>query len=287
VRLGFAYQELGQFDRAIPSFEAARAAGGSDPVFDAYLAQALIEAGQAPRALEIASAARKTRPDDLRFVRLEADALARSGQLDAAISLLETQAQQHDDRAELPLTLAALCTEHDRFDRADAVLTAAEKRFPQNVLVAFQRGAMLERQERYAEAEQAFRRALTLDPLHGPTLNYIGYMLAERGQQLDDAVSMLKRALQTDPYNGSYLDSLGWAHFMRGELDQARRYLALAVERLPRNSVVQDHWSDLLLKQGDRDAAGAAWERALAGDRESIDAAAITRTIEDARRAKP
>jgi len=146
---------------------------------------------------------------------------------------------------------------------------------------------MLEQQEQYTEAEAAFREALERDPLHGPSLNYLGYMLAERGQRLDEAVSLLQRALETDPWNGSYLDSLGWAHFVRGDLEPAQKYLSLAAERLPLNSVVQDHFGDVLLKRGDRDGAVAAWERALKGDRDSVQPDAITRKIEAARRERP
>jgi tetratricopeptide (TPR) repeat protein len=285
VRLGLAHQELGDFDRAIAAFEQARSASPGDPLFDAYLAQAYIAAGRPAEALDVTSVARKTRPEDFRFVRLEADALADSGKLDEAIALLKQEIARQSDRADVPLGLASLCVEHRRFDCAQSVLAAASERFPDNVFVTFQRGAMYERQEQFAEAERAFREALEREPDHGPTLNYLGYMLAERGEKLDEAVSLLEQALATDPYNGSYLDSLGWAHYVRGDLALARKYLGMAVERLPRNSVVLDHWGDLLLKTGERAEAIRAWERALGGDRDSIDPAAIERKLRDARQA--
>jgi Flp pilus assembly protein TadD len=207
--------------------------------------------------------------------------------VDEAVALLETQVERHASRPDVHLGLAALCVEHGRYDRAEQALAEAERRFPDNVLVPFQRGAMLERQERYAEAERAFRDALSRDPLHAPTLNYLGYMFAERGERLDEAVALLERALESDPWNGSYLDSLGWAYYVRGDLTKAHRYLSAAAERLPTNSVVQDHWGDVLWKRGDREQAIVAWERALKGDRESIEPASISRKIDEARRARP
>jgi predicted negative regulator of RcsB-dependent stress response len=53
---------------------------------------------------------------------------------------------------------------------------------------------------------------------------------------------------------------------------------------LPANSVIQDHHGDVLAKQGNWVEAGAAWQRALAGDGESIDRDAITKKLQDARR---
>ena len=54
----------------------------------------------------------------------------------------------------------------------------------------FQRGALLEKRKDYPDAEVAFRAALASDPDHAPTLNYLGYMLADRGERLDEAVSI-------------------------------------------------------------------------------------------------
>lgn len=286
LRLGFAYQELGEFDRALTAFEQARRAGRGDVLFDAYLAQALVAAGQPARALEVLRPLRQSRPDDFRFARLEADALAGAGDVDKGLAVLQEQITRAP-RLDAYLQLAALAAEHDRFDRAAQALDAAAQKYPDDQLIAFQRGALFERQQRFTEAEQAFRVALAKDPLHGPTLNYLGYMFAERGERLDEAVSLLERAVKTDPWNASYLDSLGWAHYKKGNLAKARQYLSLAAERLPRNSVVQDHWGDVLQALGDGVSAAAAWERALAGDRESIEPAAIQKKIDDARRARP
>ena len=78
-----------------------------------------------------------------------------------------------------------------------------------------------------------------------------------------------------DPDNGSYLDSLGWAYFKQGKVADARTQLQRAATISRSNSVIQDHLGDVLMALDDGPGAIAAWERALAGDGESIDAAAI------------
>jgi len=143
-------------------------------------------------------------------------------------------------------------------------------------------GAMLEQQALHADAERVFRQVIARDPAHGPTLNSLGYTLADRGSRLDEAVALLRRAVALDPYNGAYLDSLGWAYFKLSQFDLAERNLRTAAEQLPRDSVVQDHWGDLLAKRGRYADAVEAWRRALAGDGERIERTTIERKIGDA-----
>ncbi len=286
LRLGFAHQALGEFEPAVEAFERARRAGGGDALFDAYLAQALIAAGQHARALGIIRPVRQARPDDFRFARLEADALAEGGDVDLGLAILDDQVTRQA-RLDAYLQLAALAMEHDRFDRAERALSDAEQKFPGDQQVAFQRGALFERQKRYADAEQSFRAALSKDPLHGPTLNYLGYMFAERGERLDEAISFWNGHWRPTPGTPPIWTASAGRTSDKGTSPRRGRYLSLAAERLPRNSVVQDHWGDVLLADGDRTGAVDAWERALAGDRESIEPAAIQRKIDDARRPKP
>ena len=146
-------------------------------------------------------------------------------------------------------------------------------------------GAVFEQNDRFPDAERAFRAVLEHDPEHAPALNYLGYMLADRGIRLQESVDLLKRAIALDPHNGSYLDSLGWAYFKLDRLDLAEPPLRAAGDQLPDNSVVQDHL-------GESAASGwaspprrfRAWERALAGDGDEINPETIERKIDDARR---
>ena len=125
------------------------------------------------------------------------------------------------------------------------------------------------------------------EPEHGPALNYLGYMLAERGERLTESVDLIKRALQTEPDNGSYLDSLGWAYFKDGKFDLAAEQLKRAADQMITNSVVQDHYGDVLFRLGRFDEAIAAWSRALSGDRDDVDQDDIDRKIRSARQKLP
>jgi tetratricopeptide (TPR) repeat protein len=136
------------------------------------------------------------------------------------------------------------------------------------------------------ESEQAISvltTAIARDPMSAPALNSLGYTLAERGQRLPEAVSFIERALKVDPDNPSYLDSLGWALFKQGKGVEAETQLRKAAQALPEQSVIQDHFGDVLVKNGKVPEAIGAWERALAGDGEDIDRAVIQKKIKDAK----
>src|SRR5204863_1670977 len=124
------------------------------------------------------------------------------------------------------------------------------------------------------------------DPRDAGALNYLGYMLAERGSSLDEAVSLIQRALTVDPDNPSFLDSLGWAYVQQNRLDLADAPLTTAAEKMPANSVIQEHLGDLRQKQNRHTDAIAAWQRALAGDGDSIDRGKIQKKIDAAKKSK-
>ena len=167
------------------------------------------------------------------------------------------------------------------------VLQDAQAKFPGETSVTFQLAAALDKQKRFSESEAQFLQLIAKEPDNAPALNYLGYMLAERGERLDESVQYLKRALAIDPENGSYLDSIGWAYFKDGKLDLALDNLKRAADRLMANSVVQSHYADVLFKLGKYDEAIDAWNRALSGDGDEIDRNDIDKKIRAARQKLP
>ena len=61
---------------------------------------------------------------------------------------------------------------------------------------------------------------------------------------------MLNKAVslkQNDPY---ITDSLGWAYFIKGNYINAEKFLQKAVKLLPLDPIVNDHYGDVLWKNG-------------------------------------
>ena len=234
--LGFAYQEIGQHDKAIASFEDARKLSPDDPAIAGYLIEANIAAKKYGAAVDAAKAALAQHPNDLRLTRLEAQALRHNGKADQGIALLEEAVKHHADDPVAYISLAQAYSDAERGAQAVKVLQDAQGKFPSDDGIAFELGTVFDKQKKFAEAESAFRQVLARDPENAIALNYLGYMLAERGERLDESVTYLKKALQVEPENPSYLDSLGWAYFKADKLDLAETNLKRAADQLKTNS---------------------------------------------------
>ena len=154
----------------------------------------------------------------------------------------------------------------------------------------FVKGSVYEREKKYEQAEEAFKQVLSSDPQNAVALNYLGYMLADRGVRLDEALNYVKKAIELDPANGAYLDSLGWAYYKLGKYDLAEENLSKAVQRTPNDPTVQDHLGDVYQKVGRLKQAAAHWERALneynrsvAADVEPGEVAKVQKKLESAK----
>jgi tetratricopeptide (TPR) repeat protein len=285
--LGFAYQQLGKFDNAIAAFEEAQSLTPDDTAVTAYLIQADMAAKKYGDAASIAHKAGAAHPEDLRFARLEASALRQNGKADQGIAVLQGVVDAHKDDPAAYVALAQGYSEANKGAQAVKVLQDAQTKFPDEPVVTFELGAIYDKEKKFSDAEATFRQLIAKDPKNAAALNYLGYMLADRGERLDESVSLLERALTVDPDNGSYLDSLGWAYYKEGKLDQAADELKRASDQMTSNSVIQDHYGDVLFKLSRYDAAIAAWTRALQGDGDSIDRGTIDKKIRSARQKLP
>ena len=281
--LGFAHQELAQYDQALAIFDEAHRLSPKDPLVTSYLIDANISAKKYGAAVKLAGEARADNPNDLTLARLEAQALRLDGKPDQGVAVLEAALKNHAGEPAAYVALAQIYQDASRGPQAVKLLQDAQAKFPSSTSIAFELGAVFDKQKNFAEAETAFRQVLAREPENAGALNYLGYMLAERGERLDESVGYLKKALEKEPDNGSFLDSLGWAYFKAGKLDLAEENLRRAAEQLTVNSVIQEHYGQLLFKVGRFEDAIAAWNRALAGDGASIDRADIDRKIRDAR----
>jgi Flp pilus assembly protein TadD len=163
------------------------------------------------------------------------------------------------------------------------VLEQARKTFGDDQALTMRIATVYEAAGQLDAAETELRKLVSADPLNSDALNSLSYMFADRGVRLDEAVELAQRAVKIEPGNPAYLDTLGWALFKQGRVEEAAEPLGKAAMSLTGNSVIQDHHGDVLAKRGRTAEAIAAWERALAGDGEQVDRAAITKKISAAR----
>ncbi len=166
---------------------------------------------------------------------------------------------------------AQLWRQVDRFDEMVPYLEAILEQEPESSQALFALATALERTGKIEDATVSFRRLLEIVPDHAPSLNYLGYMMAERGESLIEALTMTRRAVSIDPDNGAYVDSLGWVYFRLGKLDQARRYLEWAARLIGDDPTIHEHLGDVFSAQAQGDKARESYDRALALDSEDAD----------------
>ncbi len=275
-QLGALFREVENYSAAIETFDALRQLGpdqdkrARELIIDTYrmdrqLGKALVESEQAIAAY----------PGDRSFVITRAVLLAEKGDPAEGASLIHGLMKDSPNDFELYLTLAQVYERGRKFREAEEAALEAEKlagRKPDRIMVWFLRGAIAERQKKFDDAEEQFKRVLAADPAESSTLNYYGYMLADRGIRLDEAVGLIQRALAAEPYNGAFLDSLGWAYFKQGKLDAARTELERAVARTAHDPTVREHLGEVYYKMGRPTQALAEWTKAQAFWREVVPA---------------
>jgi len=279
VQLGIAQQQLANWDGSIAAFAAAKSLTPDDTDIDAYLIQANLTARRFDRAETLAREALARDPDQPRMVRLRAQALLKSGKAAEANKLLEDAVASQPKSREFVVGLADLYADQKRTDDALRVLGQARQAFGDDQALGMRFANVYEGGGRLDDAEKELRKLLAENPLDADALNSLSYMLAEHNVRLDDAVDLARRALKVEPGNPAYLDTLGWALFKQGKVEEAAEPLGKSASLLIGNSVIQDHHGDVLAKRGRAAEAIAAWQRALAGDGESIDRAAIEKKI--------
>ena len=95
-----------------------------------------------------------------------------------------------------PISRLRRCTRGRRAARRRSrFCRTAGAKFPTENSIVFELGAVLDKQKKYGDAEAAFRQVLTREPDNAAALNYLGYMLADRGERLDESVRYLTKAL--------------------------------------------------------------------------------------------
>ncbi len=283
VQLGLVRQELGDHAEAIEAFEKARDKVPGEARFEAALIQSPLAAEQTDRAADACREALARFPDDERLLVLDAQIMYEQGDEQEAIDKLQEYLEETQNYELVAGAVVELYQRQQRYPEAEQFLRETLEDFVDGDRLVFQLGAVLERQGDYEEAEKMFKKVLDESPENAPALNYLGYMLADRGVRLEESLGYIQRAVALDPFNGAYLDSLGWVYFKLGQLELAEENVLKAIQGLRLTGVVYDHLGDILYSKGKRDEAIRSWKKALEQDDEELAKEEVARKIERAR----
>ena len=119
-----------------------------------------------------------------------------------------------------------------------------------------------EDEQTYDQAEQAYQKALSLDPTLSNALTNLGN-LEYRRDQLEAAEGYYRRALECDPEQPEALYNLGFLHFERDEVDEAIRSFRAALESDPSFADAHFNLAMALEERGERAEARPHWRQYL------------------------
>ena len=108
------------------------------------------------------------------------------------------------------------------------------------------RGTSFERLGNWENAERDLMESLKILPNQPHVLNYLAYSWIDKGINLDEGLEMLKKATKLREDDGYIIDSLGWAYYAKKNYIEAAFYLQRAVELLPMDPIINDHYADAL-----------------------------------------
>ena len=108
------------------------------------------------------------------------------------------------------------------------------------------RGTSYERLGDWENAEKDLLESLRIKPDDAHVMNYLAYSWIDKGINLDKGLEMLIKANSIRKDDGYIIDSLGWAYYAKKDYESAEKYLQRAVELLPRDPIINDHYGDNL-----------------------------------------
>jgi tetratricopeptide (TPR) repeat protein len=262
--LAAAYQDMGEHGKAITLYESLLK---DDKEPNPRLVFLLINAYRLNKQLDKAMAMGKQQfekhPGETNIGLVYARTLGDAGKTKEGAEILQKMLQADPSNVDIYVNLSQIYLQGKKYGDAEKVLQRAEDRKLDNERLKFQLATIYERQKDFDKAESIFKEVLKDNPKNAVVLNYMGYMLADRGVRLDEAVKYVEEALAIDPNNGAYLDSLGWAFFKLNELEKAEKLLLQAVDLVKNDPVIHDHLGDLYFKTGALEKARDSWTKSL------------------------
>ena len=127
----------------------------------------------------------------------------------------------------------------------------------------YRRGGSYERMGEYEKADKDLLYSLKINPDDAYVLNYLAYSWLERDYKIKEAIEMLETAYSYESNDPYIIDSIGWAYYLVDDYIKAESFLKRAVQLMPEDPIVNDHYGDILWKLDRKIQARYFWASVL------------------------
>jgi tetratricopeptide (TPR) repeat protein len=132
-------------------------------------------------------------------------------------------------------------------------------------------GQSLATQSRFAEADQAYRRAIEFDPTDANAYRGIGDILIRTGR-VAEGIKQYEKAAHAQPGHAEGFNELGEAYYRVGRVQDAEKAFAKAVQLKPTYALAQTNLAAMLIEEHRQPEARKMLELALKNDPDLPDA---------------
>ncbi len=127
----------------------------------------------------------------------------------------------------------------------------------------YRRGGSYERLKDYERADNDLQNSLLINPDNAYVLNYLAYSWLERDYKINESIKLLEKAYELENNDPYIIDSIGWAYYLVEDFIKAEEFLNRAVQLMPDDPIVNDHYGDILWKLDRKIQARYFWSSVL------------------------
>jgi tetratricopeptide (TPR) repeat protein len=160
--------------------------------------------------------------------------------------------------------MAQIHFQEKRIEQARKQYESIVAKNPRHVAGYMALGTIYDQLGDWKKAEEAYRKALSIDKEFAPAANNLAWTLIEGGGNIDEALGYAQSAKQKMPKNAAVMDTLGWIYYLKGSTLSAVAELQDAVQVEGNNALIHYHLGVAYHKNNQLDRAKESLEKALA-----------------------